>query len=354
MNRLTLLLSFIAIVLLSGACGDKKKKSYDEIGESGLTTRTENLQANLRTFANKGTIVGQQYGTLEGIGWKADTVEQSDIRSICNDGPACSGYELAGLERGQKVNTDSVAFSDIRTDVLRLFHRGGLVLMAWSAPDYKGDEKVLDTWLGHIATYLESLQDEYGIKAPVVLFLYPLRQDTWYAKLSPEDYKTLYGHSLNKLRDLGVTNAIFGMSYSDDMPVSQVEASMPEGIDVLQVSVLRPGKTSVTTAAYRSALDSGVQHLMRLSRERNLAAGLNAGLEGLPTTDCFMGALQPLLRSQRLAYLLMGPNRGDIDGGHYYVPFPGLDNERINDFVDFYNDESTVLIGTLNGLYLRK
>ena len=48
------------------SCGEKKKKSYDEIAMSGLTTRTENLKTNLKAFANKGTLIGQMYGTLSG------------------------------------------------------------------------------------------------------------------------------------------------------------------------------------------------------------------------------------------------------------------------------------------------
>ena len=52
MNRLSLLLSFIAIVLLSGACGDKKKKSYDEIAEITGTNRN-NVAIKLHRIKEK-------------------------------------------------------------------------------------------------------------------------------------------------------------------------------------------------------------------------------------------------------------------------------------------------------------
>ena len=55
------------------------KSSYDEIGSSGLTTRTENLIANMHTIAEKGVLIGQMYGTLEGVGWKNDTTKYGDI-----------------------------------------------------------------------------------------------------------------------------------------------------------------------------------------------------------------------------------------------------------------------------------
>lgn len=354
MNRIRLLIPLLALVLLTAACGDKTKKSYDEIGASGLTTRTENLQANLRTFASKGVIVGQQYGTLEGVGWKADTVGQSDFQSICNDRPACSGYELAGLEQGRQRNADALPFSAIRTDVLHLFRKGGLVLMTWTAPDYRGNEQLLDRWLGRLASFLASLHDEYGIKAPVVLCPYPLKHGAWYVRLSPAAYKKLFAHTVEKLRDEGVTNAIFGLSYTDDMPLSQVEGFLPEGIDVLNASALSPAQAAGSTPAYRERLEQCVQRLVGLAQDRNLAAGLTAGVEGLPTSDVFTQGILPVIRAHRLSYLLLGANRGDIDEGHYHVPFPGLDNERISDFVQFYNDETTVFLGTLNGLYLSK
>ena len=58
-----------AALLAFSSCGEKKKKSYDEIAMSGLTTRTENLKTNIKAYANKGTLIGQMYGTLTGIGW---------------------------------------------------------------------------------------------------------------------------------------------------------------------------------------------------------------------------------------------------------------------------------------------
>ena len=58
----------LMITLTISSCGNKKN-SYDEIASSGRTTRTESLKSNLTTFTNKGVMIGQMYGTLEGIGW---------------------------------------------------------------------------------------------------------------------------------------------------------------------------------------------------------------------------------------------------------------------------------------------
>ena len=34
----------LAVVIMMASCGGDKKKSYDEIGQSGLTVRTENMR----------------------------------------------------------------------------------------------------------------------------------------------------------------------------------------------------------------------------------------------------------------------------------------------------------------------
>ena len=47
-----IILMFAALMAFS-SCGEKKKKSYDEIAMSGLTTRTENLKTNIKRMPTK-------------------------------------------------------------------------------------------------------------------------------------------------------------------------------------------------------------------------------------------------------------------------------------------------------------
>ena len=173
MNRINKFLLFcfigIAVATCATSCGDKKKKSYDEIAMSGLTTRTENLQTNVKAYANKGTLIGQMYGTLTGIGWnrwQCDS-DRCDMQAICGFRPAVNGYELAGIENGKSSNIDGIPFKSIKEDVLKNFRKGGLLIMNWTAPNYYGNEDILEEYAKKVANFLGSLQDDYGIKAPV-------------------------------------------------------------------------------------------------------------------------------------------------------------------------------------------
>lgn len=349
MRNITLL-GLLLSVALCVSCGGKRK-SYDEMGSHGLTTRTENLQANLHTFVNQGVIVGQQYGTLEGIGWRYDSTGRSDMKSICDDSPACSGYELCGIERGLKLNCDSIAFTSIRKDALQLFKHGGLVLMNWTAPDFQGDTEKLNAWTSRLADYLGSLQDGYGIKVPVVLLLYPLDGRSWYTRLSAADYRSLYEQTADRLKDLGVTNVVLGCSLSNLTSKEQAEDWIPEGIDVLNLSLLVAGKSATT---YEAALKQQLGVLVGLAQEHNLVPGVTTGVEGLPDAQLFSRVLLPATQQYRLSYLLFGANRGEFREGRFCVPYPGCSNDLIEDFVQFYNAESTLFLNDLNGLYLKK
>lgn len=345
------ILFFLLIVITVTSCGHKNKTSYDEIGSSGMTTRTENMKSNLRTYINKGILMGQQYGTLEGVGWQCDS-DRSDFQEICGDLPAVNDYELCGIERGQKINSDSLSFENIRRDVMKNFHKGGLITMEWTAPDPKGNDDQLKEWTQQIARFLNSLQDAYGIKAPIVLFLYPLNDHSWYTKLSKEDYAKLYEKTADWLKDDGkVTNVLFGYSTTpSDLQKQNIQ--LPDAdLDVINLTLMSESKPSDANT-YASKLNELLPLLVRTAQENNLVPALKTGLEGLPMSNYFSQILMPAISKHRISYVLLGRNHGDPKQGHFYAPYPGCSNEKIQDFMEMYNHDGFIFLNHLNGLYL--
>lgn len=344
------ILFFLLLVITVASCGHKKKTSYDEIGSSGMTTRTENLKANLRTYINNGVLIGQQYGTLEGIGWQCDS-NRSDFQGLCADRPAVNGYELCGIEHEKKINSDSLPFDNIRKDVLKYFRKGGLITMTWTAPDPQGNDDQLKDWTKQVAQFLSSLQDAYGIKAPVVLFLYPLDGHSWYSKLSKDDYNKLYEKTAGWLKDDEVTNVLFGYNTTPS-ELKQQNLQLPDAdIDVFNLTFMADKQTSDTTA-YARELNELLPLLAHTAQENNLVPALTTGMEGLPLNDYFSQVLMPAVSKQRLSYVLMGRNHGDFKQGHFCVPYPGCSNAKIQDFMQLYNHDGFVFLNRLNGLYL--
>ena len=344
-----LFLVFAAAFLLCGCGGGKGKKSYDKVGLDGLTERTENLRDNLKTYVSKGVMVGQMYGTIEGVGWKNDSA-RSDIFEITNDYPAVVGYRIDGVESGSDINADSLRFSDIRKNVVDYFHRNGLILMSWAMPEQTDDDKQIDLWTQELAKFFGSLQDQYGIKAPIVLFINPLRDGAWYDGLSEDDYKDLFGKVADALKDKDVTNVIYG--YSEDWNGSQLRGYYPDGISIINLTYLQ-SSGNANGADYSSTLDRLLPQLASAASDNSAVVGLTTGMEGLPDSTFFSSRLLPCLRKGRISYVMFGANHGDFKDGHYYVPYPGISNDRIHDFTNFYNDPLTVFLSSLNGLYLK-
>lgn len=333
----------IAFAIVS--CNGKHNKvSYDELGESGLTTRTEYLRDNLKSGMSAGTIIGQLYGTLQGVGWVGDSA-RSDIKGICGDGPAALGYELQGIERGLKQNSDSIAFDDIRQDVIMHFRHGALITMTWTAPEDVQEEKKLGQYTDSIAKFMDSLQDEYGIKVPVVLFPIPFVSKSWCAQLSQSDYMTLFHEITKKLKDAGVTNAIYGFATEQDITYCPVD-----DIDVVELRQILSG---ADTTQVKEKIDTPLSVMVNFANEHFKAVGITTGIEGIGNPNIFTQQFLPLITNHRVSYLMFGGNFGDANDGHYCVPYPGIGSQYVTDFINFYNDKRTLFHHNLNGLYLQ-
>lgn len=357
------------IATMFTACGNKEKKSYDTIGKSGLTTRTELLRQNLRSMKDRGVLFGQQYGMFEGIGWENDS-NRSDFMSICKDNPACVGYEISGIERGQKMNSDSLSFDAIRKNTIDYFHRGGLVTISWTAHSVFGDSygghiktdsngtkylfdeemmSEMKAWTKKVAVFINSLQDGYGIKVPVVLSLYPLDGSSWYCDLSTGDYIKLYQQTIKWLREDSVNNVIFAYSQSMTIPdEARFFACYPgEGVDVVNFNYIQNGGSSDT---FKGVMDKMLSMLTAFGDSHQKIIGVTAGIEGIPDKTFWSGTLLPLLQKYQISYFMLGKNCGDANEGHFCAPYPG--EKSVPDFVKLYNDASTMFLSEVNGLYL--
>ena len=104
-----------SIALLSAcASGDKKP----------METPKDQLVARLFSHVEKGEILyGHQDDLSYGHAWKvedwtADSLTRSDVKAVTGKYPAIVGFDLGGIEMGDKANLDSVDFGLIRKAAL--------------------------------------------------------------------------------------------------------------------------------------------------------------------------------------------------------------------------------------------
>lgn len=348
----------LLLTVLAIASCSKSPKNYEETGSSGLTTRTENLRRNLLAYEDRGVMLGQMYATVEGIGWQGDSC-RSDLNEVTGDNPAVTGYELAGIESGGERNVDDIDTTLIRRTAIEFMHRQGLSIMLWTVPN-PGENalesgspanKKLKAWTQKIASFLGSLHDDYGIKLPTLVYLYPAGTGKWYDKLSVEDYKRLYAQTVEWLRDdVETTNALFGFSNATvEGSAEQFMARCPkENIDCVQLMLL-----TTDAGSYASDLGRMARQLSVFCSSNAMPFGLYTGLKGLGTNaDFWTRSLLPLVERCRLSYLMLGRNHGDFQKGDFYGPYPG--NASVSDFMKLYNNPRTIMAKRLNGLWLAK
>ena len=346
-------ITLLLCLLLVAGCRNGSKQSYDKLGASGMTERTENLAANLPRFASQGVMIGQWYATVSGVGWRCDSVgaeTRSDINSICNDHPIVTACELAGIEEGHDRNVDGIRFDVIRQDILAMSRRGGLTLLFWTMPR-PTSKKCEEEYVRAAAEYLSSLSDGYGIKAPVCLVPLPLdKPDRWYAQLPPQEYSALHASLTKRLRAAGVTNAVFGYSCRAMPTLNEFLSRYPRsGVSVVNLHALAPEATD--TAHYAKTLASAIDILAEVASLKQVAAGVTAGIANNLTDTFFSDTLLPLVTRPGISYAVFGPNSGEPDSHTAYVPYPG--SGGIDGFMKLYNHPRTLFAHDVNGLYLK-
>ena len=349
MKRNTLLYIGICALftLFLTSCNKGDKKKYDEMGDHGKTARTENLQENLKTLHEQGVLFGQMYGTICGVGWENDSL-RSDIHSVCGDFTACTGYELSDLRSG--TDNTEIPLATIKADILHMAKRGGLSIIRWMMPE-PSDEEEQETMVKAMAQYLNSLEDDYGKKAPVVVYLLPRISEEWYTTLPAEEYQDLYNKVREELEDLEVVNAIWGYSFEDSELADQAMTFCPKDMVSIVDVTASPSVAQDQLSKGWQHLNNRLQSLLPLIEQKKLALGITAGDYQAKDSTYWSRTVLPVITSNRLCYALFRENCGmgaDIVAA---CPYPG--SSDIADFMKLVNDKRTLFSRKVNGLYLK-
>lgn len=202
-----------------------------------------------------------------------------------------------------------------------------------------------------VAKYLDTLQDGYGIKAPVVLNLLPVDGKAWYCQLSAEDYSKLYQKIQDLLSDEEVTNVVYGYSETYQPGKKLMERYPDHNIDVINITYLQ-SKDVINLPLYQKSIKDIVAQALPFAQEHNNAFGMTTGIESIGDSSLFSDVLLPELKQHHIAYLMFGRNAGEPINEHYYTPYPGVSNSKTHGFMELVNDEVSVFLEKLNGLYL--
>ena len=383
------ILIMAAVTLLFIGCkGNNENKADDPLAASGRTQRTENLLTNLKEQAKKGYMYGHQDDPVYGVGWVGDE-NRSDVKSVCNDYPAVMGFDLGHLELGDSTNLDGVPFRRMRKEIISQFERGGMVTLSWHLDNpltggtawVNGGEKaeqekqtvasVLEggenheiflTWIDRVADFLNSLQTSYGVKVPVLFRPWHEHTGSWFwwgqNLCSAEQYKALWVLTEKRLKEDGVTNALFayspGSEYWEHEEMYLERYPGDEYIDVIgfdHYCTAQEGDT-LGLKKYTEQLEILLTTLCCVAEKHGKVPAITeTGYESVKCDNWWTAYLQPACDKFPIAYVLTWRNAHD-KLGHLYAPYPG--QQSAEDFVAFYNADKTLFVQDLNGLYLDK
>jgi len=362
---LILSIMIISINMLQQSCTKAQSPSIDQLA----TIETVNLFNNLKELSLHNILFGHQDDPAYGIGWAYEP-GKSDCLLTAGSYPAVYGWELGGLELGNKKNLDDVPFETMRNLIIESFLRGGVTTISWheysplSGKDsWKDTEDTVNqtvksiipggthhhVYIEHldkVADFLSSLQSPDGVMVPVIFR--PLHENTgdwfWWGRkhCSPEEYKALYQFTVHYLKEERQLHHLL-YTYS---PSSN-------NFDSREDYLIRyPGDAYVDILGFdqygiKSGEESGISAISRMEILADLAAERNklyalteTGDSGLKTENWFTQHLLPCINANELtrgiAYTLVWRNE-ERQVDHFFVPYEG--HEQADDFKKFRENE---------------
>ncbi len=385
------LLFFVFATIICVGC--HKQNPNDPLADSGRTQRTENLLTKLIAQGDSGVYMfGHHDDVVYGIGWEADynndsTIGiKSDVKSVCNDYPAVLSFDLGHIELGDDKNLDGVPFKRIRQEIINHFDHGGMITLSWhlNNPLSGGTSWVADslkdvekntvasvlvgghkheqflTWLDRVADFLNSLETPYGVKVPVLFRPWHEHTGSWFwwgqDFCTPEQYKSLWTMTVNRLKDKGVVNALYAYSpgTESDGDADKYLERYP-GDDLIDVVGLdsycfAPDADTVKVAKFADDLNKNLAMVFKVAQAHNKVMALTeTGYEGIKTANWWTATLAPVLAKYPIAYVLVWRNARERPQ-HHFAPYPG--HASTANFVEFYNLKETLFLHDVNGLYL--
>ncbi len=328
-----------------------------------VATPASVLQKRLQKLQKRGIMVGHQDDTMYGTTWKWEE-GKSDVLLTVDDYPAVMGFDLGRLELDGKENLDGVPFDRMRKDILAQHARGGIVTLSWhpwnpvtgeNAWDPKGDavKEVLEgkqnekfeSWLGKVATFINSLQTCCGEKVPVIFRPWHEMNGGWFwwgaNSCTPQQYVALYKKTYERLKAAGCDNLVWAWSpnLGDAKTVDAFLERYP-GNDVVDMVGVDIYEFDGNDANYAKNLKETLDVMVEAGKKTGKMVALTeTGCRGIAQKkDWFTKTLLPVIKDYSLSYVLFWRNAWDKPQEEAYLPGVG-DGDIVEDFKAFKSNK---------------
>ena len=330
-------ISIIAVAV--AACSAAKQPEPEK-------TKAQLLMERLDTLRQRGYMFGHQDDPFYGLTWEYQK-DSSDVKNVCGDYPAVMGFELGGIEMGDKKSLDSVPFTKITEEIINHYNRGGIITISWHPRNplttidgdglagqkfpegtawdisdttvvrsiLKGGEKydLFQIWMQRLSDFLATLKTEDGERIPVIFRPWHENTGSWFwwgeRLCSAEDYKALWYMLQDKLDADGFDNLLWAYSpgMAPDLTQEKYLERYPGDNRVSLVGI--DGYQWGSKKDFVAQLDMNLTMLTRFAAEHGKVAALTeCGLKNLTDPTWWISTLTPVLDKYQISYFLVWRN----------------------------------------------
>jgi mannan endo-1,4-beta-mannosidase len=349
------------------------------IVDDKATAATKALFVNLKRQLGKGIMVGHQDDAAYGHNWYGKN-GASDVKSVSGDYPAVNGWELGHIEIDAEYNLDSIYFGDMKRLIREVYERGGVNTISWHGdniatgntawdcsqdtvvksilPGGKNHKKFL-IYLDKLASFFFDLKDKNGEAIPVIFRMYHEHTGSWFwwgaKQCTPEEYNELYRMTVRYLRDVkGVHNLLYAFSPTEVTTEEEYLQRYPgdEWVDIVGFDTYAFGSAPGNIEIYQKRMKTGLSIVTEYAkRTGKIAIMAETGMESIKVNNYFTNVLLPVLKSQKISYVLFWRNAFNRPE-HFYVPFEGHPAEK--DFRKFTKTSGILLNKEIIPMYKLK
>lgn len=346
---------FIITTLLC-SCASLTYVNPSSIGVSDIKASNSSklLYQRIKNLSKEGIAIGHQDATAYGIGWKNSPKNnfKNDIEELTGFSPAIFGWDLGDIELGKNQNLDSVPFSLIRNEIIKIHNKGGINTISWhiNNPESKGNSwdttavvssilkggknRVLyEKWVGNLADFFKSLKTENNESIPIVFRPFHEMNGGWFwwgaQHCTPEEYKALYRETSQLLQKNGVHNLLY--AYSPNMLNNPEEYQKfypgDDYVDILGVDIYNFGGDE----QYLKSLKSDITVMKDFAKIHQKPYALTeTGNTHPENPKWWTEVLQKGIEDSGISWFLLWRNARP---SHYFATYPGeLSSENFIEF----------------------
>lgn len=323
---------------------------------STAQTTAQKLTKRLAKIQKKGVMFGHQDDPFYGLTWEYEK-GRSDTRDLTGDYPAVMGFDLGGIEMGDKKDLDSVPFNLIHDEAVAHSERGGIVTFSWHPRNPLTGENAWDVsnntvvksvlpggsqhakfqlWMQRVADFLLTLIDKKGNKIPIVFRPWHENNGSWFwwgQKLcSDDEYKGLWNMLQDYLTSRGLDNLVYCYSPNLDgnWTTERFLQRYPgdDRVTIIGEDAYQWG----TEADYIKQINADLTFIQGFAKEHNrLFALTECGYKNTPDPTWWSRVLKPILDNYSVCWFLPWRNYKKEYFG------PSKDEPSSADFMNLYH-----------------